>query len=143
MAKAGILERILALLDAERVELRCAAAMVLGAAGKGQAEIGRALAKKLEDPSPMMRRFVLDALEEMGAKGLSSALVPLLASSDEEVKKKALRLLAAQGAHGAAAGARRPPATAPHRAPIRRCGRAEVCAGESSGGGLAAHTVAW
>jgi HEAT repeat protein len=92
-------ERIVGLLEADRVELRCAAAMVLGAAGRGKAEIGKALAKKLDDPSPMMRRFVLDALEEMGARGLSSVLVPLLGSGDEEIKQKALRLLAAQGAH--------------------------------------------
>jgi hypothetical protein len=106
MAKDALVERIVGLLDADRVEVRCAAAKVLGAAGRGHAEIGKALARKLDDPSPMMKRFVLDALEEMGARGLSAHLAPLLGSSDDDVKQKALKLLAAQGAHAEGALAR-------------------------------------
>ena len=54
--------RILDLLGHEQVEVRCAAALVLGQAGKGMAEVARALVKRLDDDNPMMQRFVLDAL---------------------------------------------------------------------------------
>jgi hypothetical protein len=97
MAKPDLLTKIFALLDAERVEVRCAAALVLGSAGKGDAQVGKALARKLADDNPMMRRFVLDALEAVGARGSMRELAPLLASADDEVRERALRLVAAQG----------------------------------------------
>jgi HEAT repeat protein len=59
--------------------------------------VGQALARKLRDDNPMVRRFVLDALVTVGAKGLAKELTPLLGASDEEVREKAMRLLAAQG----------------------------------------------
>ncbi len=103
MAESDLLTNIFALLDSERVEVRCAAALVLGAAGRGDARVGKALAKKLADDNPMMRRFVLDALEAVGVRGLARELAPLLGSSDDEVRERAMRLIAAQG--GAAQGA--------------------------------------
>ena len=105
MAKSDpLLAKIFDLLDADRVEVRCAAALVLGAAGKGNAQVGKALARKLADDNPLMRRFVLEALEAVGARGLAHELAPLLGSSDDEVRERALRLVAAQG--GRIAGGR-------------------------------------
>ncbi len=103
MAETDLLTKVFALLDADRVELRCAAAMVLGEAGKRDARAGKALAAKLADDNPMMRRFVLDALEAQGARGLAKELAPLLGSADDEVRERAMRLLAAQGAGAEAA----------------------------------------
>ena len=97
MAKQSLSDRVFALLDDERVEVRCAAAVVLGAAGKGDAAVERALARKLGDESPLMRRFALEALEAVGARKLGAELIPLLGSSDEDTRNRALRLLAAQG----------------------------------------------
>jgi HEAT repeat protein len=98
VAKNDLGERVVALLGDERVEVRCAAALVLGVAGKGDARVPKALAARLEDPSAMVTRFVLDALDALGARGLSAQLAPLLASPDAEVRERAMRLLAAQGA---------------------------------------------
>ena len=95
MAKQSLSDRVFALLDDERVEVRCAAAVVLGAAGKGDAAVERALARKLGDESPLMRRFALEALEAVGARKLGAELIPLLGSSDEDTRNRALRLLAA------------------------------------------------
>jgi hypothetical protein len=93
-------ERIVGLLDDPRVEMRCAAALVLGATGAGSAHsgtIGKALAKRLDDVAPV-QRIALDALIELKARGLADKLAPLIGSSDEVVRGKALQLLAAQGA---------------------------------------------
>jgi hypothetical protein len=99
VSRNDLAEKVIALLDDARVEVRCAAALVLGAAGKGDARVPKALARKLEDESGMVRRFVLDALDAVGARGLSDKLAPLLASTDAEVRDRAMRLLAAQGPH--------------------------------------------
>lgn len=98
MAKPSLTSKILDLLGDERAEVRCAAALVLGAAGKGDPAVARALAAHLSDPSAMVVRFLLDALEAVGARGLASPLAPLLGASDDEVRTRALRLMAAQGA---------------------------------------------
>jgi hypothetical protein len=103
MSKDSLSKRVLDCLVHERVEVRCAAALVLGVVGKGDAEVGRALAAQLADPNPMVRRFVLDALESAGVRGLAKQLTPLLESSDAEVRERAVRLLAAQGAQAASA----------------------------------------
>jgi HEAT repeat protein len=97
VATANLGKRITDLLDDGRVEMRCAAAMVLGATGKGQAAtFTKALAKRLDDVAPV-QRAALDALIELAAKGLSGELVPLLGSSDAYVRQKALELMAGQG----------------------------------------------
>jgi HEAT repeat protein len=93
-------DKIIGLLQDPRVELRCAAALVLGAAGKGagSARVAKALAKLLHDPDATVRRFAVEGLESLGARGLAEDLVPLLGHSDEEVRARALRLIAAEGA---------------------------------------------
>src|SRR5262249_54129426 len=90
--------RILSLLDDPRVEIRCAAALVLGVAGKGNPAAVRALSAHLHDRNSMVQRFVLDALEALEAQGIAAGLTQLLSSEDLEVRERAQRLLAAQGA---------------------------------------------
>src|SRR5262249_26983022 len=98
MARSSDLaERVLALVDHARVDVRCAAALVIGAAGRGDARARRALAAHLADPDPTVRRFVLEGLEAAGARGAAEALVPLVAHGDEESRRLALRLLEAEG----------------------------------------------
>src|SRR5688500_7313827 len=97
MGRIDLGSRIQSLLDDDRVEVRCAAALCLGAAGKGDSGVGRVLARKRSADNPLVRRFVLDALVATGARGLAKELTPLLGASDEEVREKAMRLLAAQG----------------------------------------------
>jgi hypothetical protein len=98
MPKESLESRVLALLDDPRVEIRCAAALVLGAAGKGNPAASRALAAHLHDKNSMVQRFVLDALEALEARGIAAGLTQLLSSEDLEVRERAQRLLAAQGA---------------------------------------------
>jgi hypothetical protein len=102
VAAESLTTRIVSLLDSDRVEMRCAAAMVLGAAGCGDAKIGKALAGKLGDVAPV-QRAALDGLIALEATGLAKQLTPLLGSSDELVRQKALQLLADQGAPAEAA----------------------------------------
>jgi hypothetical protein len=99
MAKrpSDLSSHVLALLQAERVELRCAAALVLGAVGKGDARVGQALSCALGDDDPMVQRFVLEALGTMGVRGMAAKLVPLLESTDHEVRTRALGLLGREG----------------------------------------------
>lgn len=97
MPRSTLTDRIFALLDHERVDVRCAAALVLGTAGGGDPAVAKALAAKLSDENAMMRRFVLDALEATGARGLADRLAPLLGTTDEEIRGRVLRLLAGQG----------------------------------------------
>jgi HEAT repeat protein len=94
---SGFAARVLALLDHPRVDVRCAAALVLGAAGRGDARAQGALAAHLADADPTVRRFVLEGLEAAGAHGVAEALIPLLAHGDEESRGRALRLLEAEG----------------------------------------------
>lgn len=103
MATASNLNgKILELLDDERVEMRCAAAMVLGAVGQGNKTVAKALAGRLDDVAPV-QRIALDALVEMKAGGLAKQLAPLIGSSDDHVRTSALRLLVEQGAAAEAA----------------------------------------
>jgi len=89
---------VISLLEHDRVELRAAAATVLGAVGKGEASVISALTERLDDPDGVVRRIALEGLADMGATGISARLVPLLRSDDEHLAERAAQLLAAQGA---------------------------------------------
>lgn len=89
---------VLGLLASPRVELRAAAATVLAAVGKGDASVEAALADRLEDPDPGIRRLVLEALVDLGAQGLAPRLIPLLRGDDDTLAERAHELLAAAGA---------------------------------------------
>jgi hypothetical protein len=89
---------IIELLGAPRVELRAAAVTVLAAVGKGDAAIEAALAERLADPDPGLRRLALEALVDLGATGLAPRLVPLLRGDDDTLAERARDLLADAGA---------------------------------------------
>jgi HEAT repeat protein len=89
---------VIDLLDHDRVDLRAAAATVLGAIGKGDDSIVSALTGRLEDRDPVVRRIALEGLADMGATGIASRLVPLLRGDDEGLAERATQLLATQGA---------------------------------------------
>ncbi|MCC6747053.1 MAG: HEAT repeat domain-containing protein [Deltaproteobacteria bacterium] len=98
-----ILERIAGMLGDERVERRCAAAMVLAEVRPKSAEVTEALARCLAEDHAPLRVYALEALAAMRATGIASAVAPLLDSPDEEVRARAAVLLASQGAKAAAA----------------------------------------
>lgn len=89
---------VIGLLDSEQVELRAAAATVLAAVGKGDKSVEAALAGRLADADPTVRRIALDALEDMGTSGIAPKLVPLLRDGDDELAQRARQLLAQHGA---------------------------------------------
>ena len=84
---------IIDLLDSERVELRAAAATVLAAVGKGDKAVEAALAGRLDDSDPVVRRLALEALADIDADGLAPRLVPLLRGDDDALAERALELL--------------------------------------------------
>src|SRR5687768_9228569 len=87
---------VIELLVHERVDLRAAAATVLGAIGKGDRAVESALTDRLTDPDPVVRRIALEGLAAMGASGLAPKLVPLLRGGDEVLAERAAQLLAAE-----------------------------------------------
>lgn len=104
MAK-NLASSIIGLLDAERVDLRAAAATVLAAVGGGDRAIEEALTARLADSDGGVRRIALEGLAAMGATGFAPQLVPLLRGDDEVLAERAAQLLADAGA--AAEGALR------------------------------------
>ena len=95
---ASNLSSVMKLLDDARIEMRCAAALVLGAVGKGDGTVVKALTGKLGDDNPVVRRIALDSLADMGATGIAAAVAPLVRSEDEHVAARAIQVLAGQGA---------------------------------------------
>ena len=89
---------IIELLASERVELRAAAATVLGAVGAGDKAVEGALTERLADDDLVVRRIALEGLAAMGATGIAPHLVPLLHGGDDGLAERAAQVLAQQGA---------------------------------------------
>jgi HEAT repeat protein len=104
-----VVQRLVALLKDPRPERRCAAAMVLGEVGGGEKSVLSALADGLKEENRVLRLYVLESLENLGAADVADRVVPLIEASDEEVRRKALGLLERQGARIASALARELP----------------------------------
>ncbi|MEK6606384.1 MAG: HEAT repeat domain-containing protein [Myxococcota bacterium] len=98
--------KILELLHDTRMERRCAAAMVLGALDAREAAVIKALGEALHDDNRVLRLYVLEALEELRAAGMTEQLLPLLDSPDEEVRRRVQVVLERQGAKAASVLAR-------------------------------------
>ena len=90
--------QVLALLDHDRVDLRAAAATVLGAVGEGDAGVQKGLLGRLDDADPVVRRIALEGLVSQGATGIAPHLVALLKRDDEALAERAAQVLATQGA---------------------------------------------
>lgn len=94
---------VIALLEHERVDLRAAAATVLGAVGQGDEAVKAGLVARLSDPDGVVRRIALEALVDHGATGIAPQLVAILKGDDEVLAERAAQVLADQGAVAEAA----------------------------------------
>lgn len=92
------IDRIQKLLDAESIETRIAAAIVLGELRAKQPGVVAALAELAKSPVPIVQRHALEALTKTGAakKALDRA-VELLTSSVAEVRQAAHQAIASLG----------------------------------------------
>jgi hypothetical protein len=100
---ADIAKKILRLLDADRpLEVRCAAALVLGEIGGKDAELTRILCDALQDGEPQLRMRVIEAV---GKLRIESALPHLLERVKEggEEAEQAAQAAAKLGAKGSRA----------------------------------------
>lgn len=89
---------VIGLLEHDRVDLRAAAAMVLGAVGKGDDAVQEGLIGRLDDPDGVVRRIALEALVDHGATGIAPHLVAILKRDDDALAERAAQVLAQQGA---------------------------------------------
>ena len=93
-------KQIAKLLQDPRIERRCAAAMVLGELGDKAAV--PALCESLADGTPLLQRYVLEALDQLGARSQAAKhIVPLLESGDTDVRARAAAMLAGSGERAA------------------------------------------
>ena len=91
-------ERVIALCDDERPEVRAAAAQVLALVGQGEREVVGALVRRLGDPAAAVQRHALEGLSRMGTPVDAAPLLLLASSRDEEVRTRAQGLLGRAGA---------------------------------------------
>lgn len=107
--------KIVKMLEDERMERRCAAAMVLGELRVKDAAAMEALARCLQEDSTVLQRYALEALAGARSAKIAPFVLPLLDHGDDEIRAQAAALLANQGARAAAALAREL-----HGAPLTR-----------------------
>ncbi|MCG3150184.1 MAG: hypothetical protein PCFJNLEI_03664 [Verrucomicrobiae bacterium] len=81
---------------------RCAAAMVLGELAPHDAAVVTALGEALRDANQLLTRYVLEAFESIGGRGVVPYVLPLLDAEDMETKMRAASIIA--GAGGAMVG---------------------------------------
>jgi HEAT repeat protein len=108
-------KKIVKLLDDERMERRCAAAMVLGELRAKEPQVIDALGRCLGQESHLLRLYALEALAGARSSKVTQLVMPLLDDPDEEVRSQAAVLLANQGSKAAATLAKEL-----HGAPIGR-----------------------
>jgi hypothetical protein len=96
-------KKIVQLLGDERIERRCAAAMVLAELRVKEPEVLEALGGCLTEDNPVLQRYVLEALAGVRSPRIARYVAPLLDSADEEIRVQATALLADQGTRAAAA----------------------------------------
>ncbi len=89
--------KICALLKNERTEFQCAAALILGELRERDPSVIRFLGETLGNGhNPMLKGYVLDALEKIGSHHSLPFVLPLL-ESDNELREKAVRVVAKLG----------------------------------------------
>lgn len=94
---------VIALLEHDRVDLRAAAATVLGVVGKGDEAVQAGLIARLADEDGVVRRIALEALVDHGATGIAPHLVAILKRDDEVLAERAAQVLAQHSASAEAA----------------------------------------
>jgi HEAT repeat protein len=95
-------KKIVKLLEDERVERRCAAAMILGELRVKDAEAVDALGRCLADGNQLLQGYVLEALAGVRSAKVAKHVMPLLDHPDAEIRAQAGALLADQGARAQA-----------------------------------------
>jgi hypothetical protein len=95
-------KKIVKLLEDERVERRCAAAMILGELRIKDAEAVDALGRCLADGTQLLQGYVLEALAGVRSAKVAKHVMPLLDHPDAEIRAQAGALLADQGARAQA-----------------------------------------
>ena len=108
-------KKIVRMLSHERADKRYAAAMVLAELRVRDAQAVEALGKCLSEDNRLLQASALEALAGVRSKKVADFVMPLLDSSNEEIKAQAIALLADQGEETAAALSREL-----HGAPLAR-----------------------
>jgi HEAT repeat protein len=96
-------KKIVGMLSDERMERRCAAAMVLAELRLKESEVVEALGRCLAEDHRLLQLYALEALAGSRAPKVAGYVTPLLDHPDEEVRTQAAALLASQGSRAAAA----------------------------------------
>ncbi len=95
------IKKIVKMLGDERLERRCAAAMVLGELRIKDPATVEALGKCLLEHNPVLQAYVLEALAGIRTAKVAGFVTPLLDSPDDEVRAKAGAILASHGSAAA------------------------------------------
>jgi hypothetical protein len=98
-----VIRKIVGMLDDDRIERRCAAAMVLAELRVDDAKTVQKLCDCLDQQPAVLQLYALEALGAARAKKIGAQLTPLLDSPDAEVRARASALLASQGSRATAA----------------------------------------
>jgi len=96
-------KKIVRMLSHERADKRYAAAMVLAELRVRDAQAVEALGKCLSEDNRLLQASALEALAGVRSKKVTAFVLPLLDSTNEEIKAQAIALLANQGGKAAAA----------------------------------------
>jgi hypothetical protein len=96
------LKKIVGMLDDDRMDRRCAAAMVIGELRLKDAEVVEALGRCLAEDNRLLQLYALEALAGQKSPKIPALVTPLLDSSDEELRTQASALLVGQGSRAAA-----------------------------------------
>ena len=108
-------KKIVRMLSDARTEKRYAAAQVLSELRVRDAQAVEALGRCLSEDNRLLQASALEALAGVRSKKVADYVMPLLDSSNEEIRAQAVALLAAQGTETAAALSREL-----HGAPLAR-----------------------
>jgi len=96
-------KKIVKLLEDDRIERRCGAAMVLGELRVKDAEAIDALGRCLAENNQLLQGYALEALAGVRSAKVAKHVMPLLDHPDGELRAQAAALLADQGARAQAA----------------------------------------
>ena len=92
------LKGLVGLVEGTNVEARCAALVVLTQLGCDEERVSRAVAAAVASANILVRDFALSYFEQVKSAQTVAAVLPLLDAEDEPVRRRAVALLAPQGA---------------------------------------------
>jgi HEAT repeat protein len=102
----GTLKAIVALIEGNNVEARCAALVVVTQLGAAEDRVANAAAAALQSANVLVRDFALTYFEQVKTPLAVERLLPLLDAEDEHVRRRVLDMLAPYGASAVSAGKR-------------------------------------